>query len=135
VTYAALGPDAALLCDNDLTCSCSFFFFLFSFFLNASDHRLDPKSERKTKEAEVNKAKRNKTKPSVAETAKNARIAAKLKAGIAVVAPVSPNRALLVRRPAWCRHVETCYVLERQCSFLDMYCFCFARVRRRRTFD
>jgi hypothetical protein len=72
VTYAALGPDAALLCDNDLTCSCSFFFFLFSFFLNASDHRLDPKSERKTKEAEVNKAKRNKTKPSVAETAKNA---------------------------------------------------------------
>jgi hypothetical protein len=100
------------------------FLFLFSFFLNASDHRLDPKSERKTKEAEVNKAKRNKTKPSVAETAKNARIAAKLKAGIAVVAPVSPNRALLVRRPAWCRHVETCYVLERQCSFLDMYCFC-----------
>ena len=94
-----------LLCDNDFDLFFfSFFFFLFSFFLNASDHRLDPKSERKTKEAEVNKAKRNKTKPSVAETAKNARIAAKLKAGIAVVAPVSPNRALLVRRPAWCRH-------------------------------
>ena len=98
-----------LLCDNDFDLFLFFFsFFLFSFFLNASDHRLDPKSKRKTKEAEVNKAKRNKTKPSVAETAKNARIAAKLKAGIAVVAPVSPNRALLVRRPAWCRPVETC---------------------------
>ena len=53
------------------------------------DHNLDPKSERKIKDAEANKSKNRKpVKLTVAETAKNARAAAKIKAGIVVPDPV-----------------------------------------------
>jgi hypothetical protein len=73
------------------------------------DHNFDPKSEKKMKDAQKkNDSKRNK-KPTVQETAKKAREAAKLAAGIVVPPPVSPHRDLL------------CYVIECMKKHFDLY--------------